>query len=68
MAEWIEWTGGECPVAPETIVTPRYRPQGDEHVLGYGEGSPGLAGRFRWSHEGWPGDIIEYRIEEARDG
>ncbi|MCR4300823.1 MAG: DUF3310 domain-containing protein [Sulfuricaulis sp.] len=25
MSEWIEWAGGECPVAPETVVEYRQR-------------------------------------------
>lgn len=54
---WIEWEGGECPVAPGTIVETRYR-----------NGNMGIARaarKFDWNHAGgidgaW--DIMFFRI------
>jgi hypothetical protein len=51
---WITWTGGECPVAPETVVEVRLRDR-----TGGRAGSPET---LRWSHKGWAGDIVAYRV------
>lgn len=59
--EWIEWSGGECPVPPKTIVTVRYRKGKEE--------SPGEAGGYFWSHGSGiraTVDIIAYRIIPER--
>jgi len=73
---WIEWSGGECPVPPKTIVETRHR-SGDECLLAkgpaddnsYGEGpwTAGRWGRKAWLHEadGFSSvDIVAYRIVE----
>lgn len=59
---WIEWAGGECPVAPETQVGVRHR-DGGEFYCGAGR-------RYAedWSidqdhPEG--GDIIAYRVVQS---
>lgn len=54
---WIEWKGGECPVAPKTTVEPRYRNGESDDA--------GQAYRYQWDH--WPTprnewDIVAYRI------
>lgn len=61
--EWIEWKGGECPVAPGAIVQVQFR-EDDESGL-----EPQTAGPFRWTHNadaptpfGDGLDIIAYRI------
>lgn len=54
---WIEWNGGECPVAAGTVVQAKLRlplPGWDEKKR------PGE--EWDWSHEGSAGDIIAYRI------
>ena len=52
--EWIEWHGGECPVAPETRVEVKFRS---------GEcNSKFKAGTWNWKHSGWASDIIAYRV------
>ena len=52
---WIEWSGGECPVEPNTLV---------DYVTICGE--PALycdcASTLRWKHLSSPCDIIAYRI------
>lgn len=64
---WIEWTGGECPVAPEALVRVRYR-TGREKALA----SPARAFRWSWVARKIPSirDIIAYRCHatpEAQD-
>lgn len=58
---WIEWSGGECPVAAVTEVEIKFmdgdvwRNMGDPESL-------------RWSHDGFSSDIIAYRVvEEAKE-
>ena len=53
MSEWTEWNGGECPVAPDTLVEVRWR---------NGDMSPGSrADTWSWTHTGvYP--IIAYRV------
>ena len=50
---WIEWHGGECPVAPETWV---------EYVLRNGSRCRLSEATLRWTHNNEPEDIIRYRI------
>lgn len=63
MSDWIEWSGGECPVAPATFVDVRFR---GGSVCG-----PDLAtfwsggiGWDWWEHESVDRDydIIAYRV------
>ncbi len=62
MSDWIEWKGGECPVAPDTMVEVRYR----SAILPIS--GPDLARRDDWRWEppqqGLAGsfDIVAYRV------
>lgn len=56
--EWIEWKGGERPVAREQRVETRYRKQG---IIDNDE-----ARFFDWTHNGGASDIIAYRIIPER--
>jgi hypothetical protein len=54
--DWIQWSGGECPIRPETLVKVRFRhndtePDKWKH-----------AARYHWHHHGGGGDIIAYRL------
>ena len=49
---WIKWSGGECPVSPDTEVVVKLRSGA------YGKAAP--AKRFYWYHDGEHGDIVEY--------
>lgn len=58
--DWIDWHGGECPVAPETMVDGWLVCDATEsEALSV---RPSKAGLLRWSHIGGLGDIIKYRI------
>jgi hypothetical protein len=54
---WIEWNGGECPVEPSTKIGVRYRNGGEFHSII-------TAASQRWSNNGWPSDIIAYRLHK----
>jgi len=65
---WIEWGGGDCPVAPDVMVEVRLR-TGDE----IGASGTLSAGDWmvqpeypddpsNWEHHGHPDDIIAYRV------
>lgn len=56
MSDWIEWYGGKCPVQARALVEVRYR-DGDKETRQSGE--------TRWSHLGYPGDVVAYRLAEA---
>lgn len=57
--EWIPWSGGECPVAPETIVDVRLREIPEPYVYR-------VAKIFDWSVDGeHPFDIIAYRLVQS---
>ena len=66
MTEWIDWKGGDCPVAPETRVWARLA----NHLArnGYVEDGPKSAGNWYWSWDGnlhpSTGHIIAYRIAQ----
>lgn len=56
--DWIQWAGGDCPVDSDAIVEVKFR-------------NPSLnkfnndrAGDFTWSHDGFGGDIIAYRLQQ----
>lgn len=57
-AGWIEWAGGECPVDSDAIVEVRFRNQ-NQHQY-----NNDRAGDFDWSHTGFRGDIIAYRLHD----
>jgi len=57
--DWIEWSGGECPVDGNTLV--RVKLRGGEYR------SPDPASYFRWWHSGTvaaglPYDIVAYCV------
>ena len=54
---WIEWKGGECPVEPSTKIGVCYRNGGEFHSII-------TAASQRWSNNGWPADIIAYRLHK----
>lgn len=49
---WVEWPGGECPVAWNTCV--EYKTRGCTYA--------GPANALRWDHTGGGGDITKYRV------
>ena len=51
-AEWIEWSGGECPVEINLVIQIKCR---DGHF------NAGEAGWFLWDHSGHNCDVIAYR-------
>jgi hypothetical protein len=50
---WIEWNGGECPVADDTAVAIMLR-------NGLSNNAPSCM--FRWEHTRGGGDIVRYRV------
>lgn len=62
---WIEWKGGECPVAPETVVETRFRDGAEMASLRARcwshERRDGLV-RNNWRHRGDGYEIIAYRV------
>ena len=57
MTDWIEWNGGECPVAGDVVVDVKRR-----------DGQVSQADQFsewRWSHWPDPSDIVAYRLVDA---
>ena len=54
-SQWIEWKGGECPVAGDVMVTVRIGSLGESSL-------PYRADGFSWKHYGSEADIIAYRV------
>ena len=55
--KWSElrlWNGGICPVGPDEMVWVLLED------MSHGSAA---ACDYAWSHHGWPGDIIAYRVE-----
>lgn len=52
--EWIDWTGGACPVRNGADVEVRFRTGGSER-----DDSPQF---WAWDHTGDTGDIVAYRV------
>lgn len=56
-AEWIDWSGGDCPVAPEDKV---------QYKTTFGKVLEALACDIRWKHisntDYLAGDVIAYRV------
>lgn len=53
---WIEWSGGECPIADDkTLFDVQLR-------AGATFCNENEATGWRWIHSGLPGDIIAYRV------
>ncbi len=55
---WIQWAGGECPVDSDAIVEVKYRKPNPYQF------NNDRAGDFTWSHDGFDGDIIAYRLQQ----
>lgn len=55
---WIQWAGGECPVDSDAIVEVKYRNPSRNKF------NNDRAGDFTWSHDGFGGDIIAYRLQK----
>lgn len=55
---WIDWHGGDCPVDSDAIVEVKYRKPNQYQF------NNDRAGDFNWSHDGFDGDIIAYRLQK----
>lgn len=53
---WIKWAGGDCPVDSDAIVEVKFRNPIRNKI------NNDRAGDFNWSHDGFGGDIIAYRL------
>lgn len=64
MSEWIEWSGGVCPVPDGTLVDVEYRDGECRYSLPANEnfGSSNDAGCAYWCHDGADNDIVRYRV------
>lgn len=67
---WIEWGGGECPVPEGALVDVRYR-NSEKFPDTFGTialevGGYGATGRH-WNHDGYPNDIIAYRLHQPQE-
>jgi hypothetical protein len=62
-SDWIEWSGGECPVLSSVPVSIRVRANADDG----GESGFSKADWWNWAHGRWPSssDIIAYRLVSA---
>ena len=58
---WILWQGGECPVDSDAIVEVKYRKPNPYQF------NNDRAGDFTWSHDGFDGDIIAYRLQQPHE-
>lgn len=58
---WIDWHGGECPVDSDAIVEVKYRKPSPYQF------NNDRAGDFTWSHDGFGGDIIAYRLQQPHE-
>lgn len=61
-APWIEWAGGECPVAAEACVHFRTRFEQANPDVPINEDDERRADSLRWAHVGKADDIIAYRV------
>lgn len=67
---WIDWHGGECPVPEGALVDVRYR-NSEKFPDTFGTitlevGGYGATGRH-WNHDGYPNDIIAYRLHQPQE-
>jgi DNA-directed RNA polymerase subunit M/transcription elongation factor TFIIS len=60
---WLEWPGGDCPVAPETLVEVEYRSATPNFPAT--RSWPNNAREFYWEHLNGPNDIVRYRVVSA---
>lgn len=59
---WIEWGGGECPVEKGTLIDVKHR---DGEVY---QNKPAIGdNNVCWSHTGFHGDIIAYRLHKPSE-
>lgn len=58
---WMLWQGGECPVDSDAIVEVKYRKPNPYQF------NNDRAGDFTWSHDGFDGDIIAYRLQQPHE-
>lgn len=59
---WIEWGGGECPVEKGTLIDVKHR---DGEVY---QNKPAIGDyNVCWSHTGFHGDIIAYRLHKPSE-
>ncbi|WP_129141495.1 hypothetical protein [Modicisalibacter coralii] len=71
MSEWIEWSGGECPVKVGTLVDVKLR-DGDygtrlhAGLPSWEEDSEGYGMAEIWQHDGMDGDIVAYRLSPEK--
>ena len=56
---WIQWAGGDCPVDSDAIVEVKFRNSNPKPY----QFNNDRAGDFTWSHDGFDGDIIAYRLQ-----
>jgi len=63
-SDWIEWAGGECPVADDVFVTVRIR----DRAKCRASGETAEAYTWSWAHipEDAGQDIIAYRLAEEQ--
>lgn len=61
--EWIEWTGGECPVDPRALHDRKYRDGRASYRIECERTT--ILRRAIWGHDGVDEDIIAYRICSA---
>lgn len=59
--DWIEWNGGECPVAEGYVVEYKLRGNSDASVID----ASFPAVNLQWNHENEPWDIVAYRLVDA---
>jgi hypothetical protein len=59
---WIEWSGGECPVADDALIQVRFRVWEEGQGESLKKNPPQPARRFRWYHNDSGSDIIAYRL------
>lgn len=59
--DWIEWSGGECPVGRHAIIQTIFRCEDKESF----DPEAGQAGRYQWDHDGLGYDIVAYRIVQS---
>lgn len=57
--DWIEWSGGQCPVPATTMVRVQIRAISHDFAA---KREPTMARGWRWDHRGSFGDIIAYQV------
>ena len=58
---WNGWSGGDCPVAADTLVDVKFRPYHSFPDDAPGEQHGHRADFFRWAHAGTAGDVVAWR-------